>query len=39
MGAFSKQIDRDDEGRDEALVGVQQLQIAAQRLPGQEQTS
>lgn len=37
MGAFSKQIDRDDEGRDEALVGVQQLQIAAQRLPGQEQ--
>lgn len=39
MGAFSKQIDRDDESRDQALVGVQQLQIAAQRLPGQETTN
>lgn len=37
MGAFSKQIDREDEGRDEALIGVQQLQIAAQRLSGKEQ--
>ena len=37
MGAFSKQIDREDAGRDEALIGVQQLQIAAQRLPGKEQ--
>ncbi len=39
MGAFSTQIDRDDETRDDAMIGVQQLQIAAQRLPGQERTS
>ena len=39
MSAFSLQLDRQDEGREEALVGIQQLEIAAQRLPKKEISS
>ena len=39
MSAFSLQLDRQDEGREEALAGIQQLEIAAQRLPKKEISS